>query len=195
MGNQRPEKGYQFMPEVARSLLKANPDIRILCHNANPGAMRETQEDMHEIAAKDQRLIMDERMAGGEVWQQILDSSDLILLPYVSPRFAVSYSAIAVEAIANAIPLVVPGGTSMARLVQEFGGAGTTFDRPDAPSIADAAQRALERFDQLATMAYSGSDLWGHVHGPRNMLDAMLALAPKAASVPGVQFPITIVAA
>jgi glycosyltransferase involved in cell wall biosynthesis len=195
MGNQRPEKGYQFMPEVARSLLKANPDIRILCHNANPDAMRETQEDMHEIAAKDQRLIMDERMAGGEVWQQILDSSDLILLPYVSPRFAVSYSAIAVEAIANAIPLVVPGGTSMARLVQEFGGAGTTFDRPDAPSIADAAQRALERFDQLATMAYSGSDLWGHVHGPRNMLDAMLALAPKAASVPGVQFPITIVAA
>ena len=36
LGNQRPEKGYQFMPEVARSLLQANPHIRILCHNANP---------------------------------------------------------------------------------------------------------------------------------------------------------------
>jgi glycosyltransferase involved in cell wall biosynthesis len=195
LGNQRPEKGYQFMPEVARKLLQSNTDIKILCHNGNPDAMRETQEDMHEIAAKDQRLVMDERMAGGAVWQQILDSSDLIVLPYASPRFAISYSAIAVEAIANAIPLVVPASTSMARLVQEFGGAGTTFDCADAPSIADAVQRALERFDQLASMAYAGSDLWGHVHGPGNLLDAMLALAPKGAGVPGTQFPITIVAA
>jgi len=192
LGNQRPEKGYQFMPEVARSLLQANPDIRILCHNANPSAMRETQEDLHEIAAKDPRLIMDERLAGGDDWQQLLDASDLIVLPYASPRFAISYSAIAVEAIANGIPLVVPAGSSMARLVQEFGGAGTTFDRPDAPSIVDAAQRALGRFDLLATMAFSGAELWGHVHGPSNMLDALLALAPK---VPSVQYPITIAAA
>jgi hypothetical protein len=85
LGNQRPEKGYQFMPEVARSLLQSNPDIRILCHNANPDAMRETQEDLHEIAAKNPRLIMDERLACGEVWQQLLDASDLIILPYASP--------------------------------------------------------------------------------------------------------------
>ncbi|HEY4407239.1 MAG TPA: hypothetical protein VGN55_21535 [Xanthobacteraceae bacterium] len=195
LGNQRPEKGYQFMPEVARSLLQSNPEIRILCHNANPEAMRETQEDLHEIAAKDPRLVMDERLAGGEVWQQLLDASDLVILPYASPRFAISYSAVAVEAIANAIPLVVPAGTTMARLVQEFGGAGTSFDQADAPSIVEAAQRALDRFDSLATMAYSGSELWGHVHGPRNLLDALLALAPKVTDVPGVQFPITIAAA
>jgi glycosyltransferase involved in cell wall biosynthesis len=192
LGNQRPEKGYQFMPEVARSLLQANADIRILCHNANPGAMRETQEDLHDMAAKDSRLIMDERVAGGEVWQQLLDASDLIILPYASPRFAISYSAIAVEAIANGIPLVVPVGTSMARLVQEFGGAGTTFDRPDAPAVVDAAQRALDRFDLIATMACSGSELWGHVHGPRHLLDAILALVPN---VPSIQYPITIAAA
>ena len=86
LGNQRPEKGYQFMPEVARSLLQSNANIRILCHNANPGMMRETQEDLHEIAAKNSRLIMDERLAGGEVWQEVLDASDLIILPYASPR-------------------------------------------------------------------------------------------------------------
>jgi hypothetical protein len=192
LGNQRLEKGYQFMPEVARSLLQSNPDIRILCHNANPLVMRETQEDLYEIAAKEPRLVMDERLAGGEAWQQLLDASDIILLPYASPRFAISYSAIAVEAIANAIPLVVPARTSMARLVQEFGGAGTTFDRAEAPTIVDAVQCALDRFDVLATLACSGADLWQHVHGPRNMLDAMLALAPQA---PAVQFPITIAAA
>jgi hypothetical protein len=192
LGNQRPEKGYQFMPEVARSLLQSNPDIRILCHNANPSMMRETQEDLHAIAASEPRLVIDERLAGGEIWQQLLDASDLILLPYASPRFAVSYSAIAVEAVANAIPLVVPAGTSMARLMQEFGGAGTSFDRPDALVIVEAVQRALDRFDLLAATACSGADLWEHVHGPRNMLDALLALAPQA---PPIQHSITIAAA
>jgi glycosyltransferase involved in cell wall biosynthesis len=192
LGNQRPEKGYQFMPEVARSLLGSNANIRLLCHNANPDMMRETQEDLHEIAAKDPRMIMDERLAGGEVWQAILDACDLIILPYESPRFAISYSAVAVEAIANGIPLVVPTGTSMARLVQEFGGAGTTFDSPEPSSIIDATQRALDRFDQLATIAYAGSELWGQLHGPRNLFDAMLALAP---SPPVLEFPISIAAA
>jgi hypothetical protein len=192
LGNQRPEKGYQFMPEVAKSLLRSNPDIRILCHNANPSAMRETQEDLHAIAAQEPRLVMDERLAGGAVWQELLDASDLILLPYASPRFAISYSAIAVEAIANGIPLVAPAGTSMARLMQEFGGAGASFERPEAPAIAEAVQRALDRFDDLAGMASSGAELWEHVHGPRNMLDALLALAPQA---PAAEFPITIAAA
>jgi glycosyltransferase involved in cell wall biosynthesis len=192
LGNQRPEKGYQFMPEVARSLLQSNANIRILCHNANPGMMRETQEDLHEIAAKNSRLIMDERLAGGEVWQGVLDASDLIILPYASPRFAISYSAVAVEAIANGIPLVVPAGTSMARLVQEFGGVGTTFDRAEPSAIIAAIQRALDRFDQLATSACVGSQLWEQLHGPRNLFDAMLALRPK----PVVQkFSISIAAA
>jgi glycosyltransferase involved in cell wall biosynthesis len=193
LGNQRPEKGYQFMPEVAKILLQSHSDIRVLCHNANPSAMRETQEDLHAVAAKDERLIMDERLVGGEVWQGLLDMSDLIILPYASPRFAISYSAVAVEAIANGIPLVVPAGSSMARLVQEFGGAGTTFERPEPASIIDATARALDRFDALGTMAFSGAQLWPHVHGPKNMLDAILALAPARA--PAVQYPITIAAA
>jgi hypothetical protein len=154
--------------------------------------MQETQAALRGMAAEDSRLVLDERMAGGEVWQQLLDASDLIILPYASPRFAISYSAVAVEAIANGIPLVVPAGTSMARLVQEFGGAGTTFERPEAPSIVDATQRALDRFDALAAMACSGAELWGHLHGPRHLFDAMLALAPDA---PSVAFPITIAAA
>jgi hypothetical protein len=180
------------MPEVAQSLLQSNPDIKFLCHNANPSAMRETQEDLHDMAAKDARLVMNESLAGGDCWQQLLDASDLIILPYASPRFAISYSAIAVEAIANGIPLVVPAGSSMARLVQEFGGAGTTFARPDAPAIIHAAQRALDRFDLIATMAWSGSELWGQVHGPGNMLDALVAVAQK---VQRVQYPVSSAAA
>jgi glycosyltransferase involved in cell wall biosynthesis len=192
LGNQRPEKGYQFMPEVAQRLLQSNADIRVRCHNANPGAMPEAQQALRALAATDPRLTLDERLAGGEVWQGLLDASDLIILPYASPRFAISYSAVAVEAVANGIPLVVPAATSMARLVQEFGGGGTVFDRPEPSAIIDATQRALDRFDQLAISAHAGAELWEQLHGPRHLVDAILALAPRA---PSVQFPITIAAA
>jgi hypothetical protein len=144
------------------------------------------------LAATNPRLILDERLAGGEVWQGLLDASDLIILPYASARFAISYSAVAVEAVANGIPLVVPANSSMAHLVQEFGGSGTTFDRPEASSILDATQRGLDRFDQLATGAHAGSLLWEQLHGPRHLLDAILTLAPKA---PTIQYPIAIAAA
>jgi hypothetical protein len=180
LGHQRPEKGYQFMPEVAQRLLQSNNEIRVLCHNADPAGMQEVQQALRALAATNPQLILDERLAGDQVWGQLLDASDLIICPYASRRFAISYSAIAVEAVAHGIPLVVPAGTTMARLVQEFGGAGTMFERPEPSAIVNATRRALDRFDQLAGIAEVGVKLWGQIHGPRNFLDAMLGLAASS---------------
>jgi glycosyltransferase involved in cell wall biosynthesis len=177
LGHQRPEKGYQLMPEIAQRLLQSDREIRVLCHNADPGGMKEIQQALRALAATDPRLIVDERLAGDQVWAQLLEASDLIICPYTSSRFAISYSSIAVEAVANGIPLVVPAGTTMARLMQEFGGAGAVFDRPEPSSIVTATRRALDRFDQLAEIAEVGVSLWAQIHGPRNLLDAMLGLA------------------
>lgn len=176
LGHQRPEKGYQFMPEIAQRLLQSDRDIRLLCHNADPRGMKEAQQALRALAASEPRLLLDERLADDDVWTQLLDASDLIICPYVSPRFAFSYSAIAVEAVAHGIPLVVPAATSMARLLQEFGGAGTMFDQSEATSIVKATQRALDRFDQLAAIADVAVGLWEQIHGPRRLVDAILAL-------------------
>jgi glycosyltransferase involved in cell wall biosynthesis len=180
LGHQRPEKGYQFMPEVAQRLLQSDCELRVLCHNADPAGMKEAQQALRTLAAADPRLILDERLAGDQVWAQLLDAADLIICPYPSSRFAISYSAIAVEAVANGIPLVVPAATTMARLVQEFGGAGAVFDRPEPSAIVTATRRALDRFDQLAAIAEVGVGLWAQIHGPRNLLDAMLRLAANS---------------
>src|SRR5439155_1206590 len=112
VGHQRPDKGYQHMPEVARRLLQARPDIRVLAHNADPQGMPDTRQAMRALAAADRRVIIDERLAGQQAWAEVLDASDLILCPYDPARFAFSYSAVAAEAVANAIPMVVPTGSS-----------------------------------------------------------------------------------
>jgi glycosyltransferase involved in cell wall biosynthesis len=182
LGHQRPEKGYQLMPEVAQRLLQSDSEIRLLCHNADPAAMKEVQQALRALSATEPRLILDERLADDRVWAQLLDASDLIICPYTSSRFAISYSAIAVEAVANGIPLVVPARTTMARLLQEFGGAGAVFEQPEPSSIVNATRRALDRFDQLADLADVGVGLWAQIHGPRHLLDAIMGSAANSPS-------------
>jgi hypothetical protein len=179
LGHQRGEKGYQHMPEVARRVLAAHRDVRLLVHNGAPGVMQQTQQEMRALAAGDSRLVLDERLADDRIWAELLAASDLIVCPYNPGRFAISYSAVAAEAIANSIPLVVPAHTSLDRLMREFGSGGTTFEKDDPPTIADATLRAIDRFDEIAALAAAGARRWDQVHGPRKLVDALLALTDK----------------
>jgi hypothetical protein len=181
LGHQRGEKGYQFMPQIAAALLQSREDIRILAHNGAPQQMPKAQWALREMAMAEPRLIIDERLAGPEIWTQLIDTSDLILCPYNPQRFALSSSAVAAEAIANAMPLVVPDGTSLAFLMREFGGGGVTFDGFEPESIIASTLHALDRFDELAAIAHSGAAQWGDKHGPRHQIDAMLAIVGKSA--------------
>jgi hypothetical protein len=121
-------------------------------------------------------VLIDERLAGQKTWAELLDASDLILCPYDPGRFAFSYSAVAAEAVANGIPMVVPAGSSLARLVGEFGGAGTVFDKAEPAHLVDATLQALHQFDRLAATALAGAEKWTQVHGPRKFVDAVLGL-------------------
>ena len=174
LGHQRREKGYHLMPEIARQLLAKRRDINILVHNGDPELSKAIQQDLRQLAIVDPRLIVDERIAGRTLWPELLDKSDLVLCPYTSSRFAVSYSAVASEAVANGMPLVVPARSSLARLLSDFGDSGELFEKAEPSYIVAATLRALSRFDDLAQIAMRGAKKWNEVHGPRRFVDALL---------------------
>jgi len=162
------------MPEIARQLLAKRRDINILVHNGDPELSKAIQQDLRQLAIVDPRLIVDERIAGRTLWPELLDKSDLVLCPYTSSRFAVSYSAVASEAVANGMPLVVPARSSLARLLSDFGDSGELFEKAEPSYIVAATLRALSRFDDLAQIAMRGAKKWNEVHGPRRFVDALL---------------------
>jgi glycosyltransferase involved in cell wall biosynthesis len=176
LGHQRPDKGYHLVPEIVRRLLLRRADARLLVHNGAPEGMRDTQDALRDIARNDTRLRLDERTADDVLWRQLLSQADLIVCPYDPVRFATSYSAVAVEAIAYGIPLVVPAKTALSRLLTEFGEPGTTFASPDPESIGRAIEQALERYDDIASRALKAAGEWERQNGPRPLVDAMLAL-------------------
>ena len=174
LGSQRPDKGYQHVPEIARELLRSRRDVRLLIHNGDSGAMTEVQKSLGGLVAADNRVTLDQRQADPALWNQLLSATDLVLCPYDEERFATSYSSVASEAIANGIPLVVPARTSLARVMGDFGGAGATFDRFTPASIALATQAALDDFDRIGALAYAGAEKWKAENGPGPLVDAIL---------------------
>lgn len=178
LGHQRLEKGYHLVPAIFEGLLQlfSSSEVRLLAHNGGVGESPAEQEALARLAARDSRLVVEEKTADEPYWAQLLDRSDLIVCPYESNRFAASYSAVACEAVANGIPLVVPAETTLARTALEFGG-GVTFPQWTAESVLLATAQAIRDFDRLAALAETGAERWAQYHGPTRTVDAMLALA------------------
>lgn len=175
LGHQRSDKGYQFVPEIFANLAARFPYLRLLAHNCAPTQMAAEQAALRELAAREPRVLIDERVADAYTWNELLTESDVILCPYDPSRFALSYSSVASEGVANGIPLVVPAGTTLARTVAEFG-AGTAFPEWTAASITEAAVTAIEQLDAMRTQAAAGAERWAQQHGPAACLTALLRL-------------------
>jgi putative methyltransferase (TIGR04325 family) len=178
LGHQREERGYAILPELAATLLQAHPEIRLLIQTVQAAGPPETALALAELAASDARVRLEPRPAGRALWAELLEAADLVLCPYRPELYAASFSSVAVEALANGIPVVVPARTTMAALLQDCGEAGTLFDQFDVASIADAVRRALESFDRIATAAHEAGRDWPRAHGPERMVDQLLSLVP-----------------
>ena len=172
LGHQRPEKGYSLVPEIFAELSRLFPPeaVRFLAHHCTADSMR----DAHEALKQLDRCSVDERLADEGTWKELLDRSDLILCPYEPGRFAVSYSAIACEAIANGIPFIGPAGTTLERISREFQ-SGIAFREWTVESIVQTVAKAVGDFDALAAKAAAGAEKWGRLHGPARCVDAILA--------------------
>jgi glycosyltransferase involved in cell wall biosynthesis len=175
LGHQRGEKGYDKVPALVERLLADRDDIRILVHNGCPDGMPAEQQQLRAIAARNSRLELDERTADGVLWAQLLDRTDLIVCPYLRNRFISSYSAVASEAMANAIPVVVPEGTTMHAVIREFGEPGTIFREETVDAIQAATNAALDDFDRLAGLAKQASIRWGITRGAKCLVDTLLS--------------------
>ncbi len=180
VGHQRPDKGYHLMPDIARALLASEKNIRVLVQNSVPAEMPDAHEAMRRIAASDSRVSIDELPVGAERWTALLRQSDLMLCPYDPVRYVASYSAVATDAVANGIPLVVPDGTSMARLVARYGGCGVTYAEQRVEPIVSATREALANFDALADRAGKAASRWVSTMGAANTVREILAMAGRS---------------
>jgi hypothetical protein len=182
LGHQRRDKRYNLVPDIVTLLLRLRADIRFLVHCADPDLVPIEQQQMRALAAAQPRVTLDERAAGADDWAALLAQCDLILCPYDPAVFRAGYSAITCEALANAIPLVVPACTTLSRMLNEFGNPGIAFKEnataeQTVASIVLAVHDAVEQFDKLADRAMEAAAKWRTTMGADAMVEALLAPA------------------
>jgi hypothetical protein len=184
LGHQRGEKGYQLVPEILAQLERRFPhgNVQYFLHNGEPWQLAEVQEVLRQFAARCPRCVLDERRADGALWAQLLDRSDLIVCPYMPPRFIFAYSALACDAIANGIPFIGPAGTTLEKLSREFG-TGAAFAQWTADSIVAAIENVVLRFDDYAARAMAAAEIWPQQHGAGHCVEAILRLAGAGGGV------------
>jgi hypothetical protein len=179
LGHQRDIKGYPMLPEISRRLLQRHSRIRILIQTVTTGLADsiEATAALQDLASIEPRLELDHQPAGAERWPALLERADLMLCPYQPEHYAASFSSMACEALANAIPAIVPAGTTLASLLQDCGGAGEAFAAWDPSSVLAAAETVLRQFDFYAERAYRAAVDWPAQRGPERLADHLVEVA------------------
>ena len=183
LGEQRDEKGFPEVPEIVRSLLAGHGGIRVLVHNSWDGAPEQTAA-LRQLADGDPRLEVIARAVTAEEWAGLLDRADLIVLPYREFVYGTALSAVAVEGLANGIPLVVPRGTTMERLLVAHGMPGVVAASSAAADIVAAVGELVAEFPESARRAATASRSWAETAGPAGLVRGILSCRGSGLSQP-----------
>jgi hypothetical protein len=185
IGQQGWNKGYQLVPQFATQLLAQRDDVRMLIHNNIPNNLAKDHALIRALAAADSRVTVNEEFAAAELWSYLLNESDLLVCPYSAKTYSTSYSAVASEAMANAIPLVAPANSTLSDVLQEFDTPGATFSDFNSQSVLEATLKVLDDFDAAAERASLAARQWEATKGAGNLVDVFLGVQGPRREFPG----------
>lgn len=176
LGHQRPEKGYHLIPDLLRLLLEKDVRARFLVHNGDPHETVIARE-LQELAAADSRVRFDQQPADQTYWNGLLDSTDIVVLPYEPNRYAASFSGIAVEAVSCGLPVIGPNGTTIKTLVERYQKNSIGITDWTVEATADAIVAALRDFPRLSRSAFEGAGEWALENGVSAFVSRLLDFA------------------
>jgi hypothetical protein len=172
LGYQRIDKGYHLVPEIVRDLLEQ--PLKFLIHDSGRIDFPAISQQLRALASENPRVAFVEKPGDQFYWQDLLDHSDLIVLPYEPNQYHRRGSGVATEAVSQGIPMVVPSGSTMETLAIRYQGCATTFPTWDFRAVALAIERAAANFEILAKQAEAGAGEWRLNNGVALVVDRVL---------------------
>ena len=171
LGDAREEKGFPLLVNAIRNLRdnKAMQGIQftLQCHigdNYHHGAMLRYRRILEEMKIANVQLITNS--LDTDAYYQLLNSTDVAILPYSRKIYYARTSGPMVEAFAAAKPVIVTNDTWMSDQLQCFG-AGITFQDGNAKDLARAILEARAKYSDLVARARANRSAWIDFHNPK----------------------------
>src|SRR5205085_4804979 len=140
------------LANIIRCITTAVPGVRFIIKPTKPLPI-EAQEALNFQIASLAEILPEEQEPADYLAN--FSKCTVVLLAYDPQAYASMTSGVFVEAASFGKPVVVPGGTWMARQIIEGRGAGTIFEEPDAKTIVAALLEALRSSERFGAVARS----------------------------------------
>jgi glycosyltransferase involved in cell wall biosynthesis len=169
LGDARTEKGFAVLAEAIERLRAEGrvpeTEFFIQANIESPvyAELRPARERLRALRG----VTLLERALSDREYQSVLESADLVVLPYDRGVYRSRTSGPFSEALATGIPVVCTEDTWMSDQLVRFG-AGETCVSGDPVALANAIERALLRLPELTALAERRRDAWVATHAPVN---------------------------
>jgi len=150
--NRRSHALVKDLANIIRCITAAVPGVRFIIKPTKTMPI-EAQETLNSQIASLAEILPEEQQA--DDYLANFSKCTVVLLAYEPQAYAIMTSGVFVEAASFGKPVVVPGGTWMARQIIEGRGAGTIFEEPDAQTVVAAVLEALRSAEHLGAIARS----------------------------------------
>ena len=119
VGQARTQKGYQHLPAIINKLRAdqvVNGKMRfVIQSNIHRAQLSELEPVRDRLESLGPGVSLTRDLRTSEEYGRMLQNSDIVLMPYGPEWYFAQSSGICAEALARGIPVVVPGGTWLAR--------------------------------------------------------------------------------
>lgn len=151
LGGGRRDKGFDRLHEIIiafNSIYSKKRDVRFIIQA--PRAQDNLSEEASKVASIENVQMLDNSL-GNEQYEQVLNSCDVMLMPY-SSGYNLRGSGVAIEALANAIPLVCSANTGLADTLTHENGMVAVSNDDFANALADVVDNlaSITRNAELA---------------------------------------------
>ena len=187
LGDARPEKGYQFLPNLAAALTQPHLSsgkvrLRLQSNFHFPGgetpAMPEARRALEGFGPAVELLY--DPLDQAEYYRQLADI-DIIVLPYLAERYRRRSSGIFVQAAAAGKLIVAPSGTTMAAEARRHAMENCIlYETPE--DLPAAVAQAIDRHDGLRTAATNYQERWCAANSPAALVATILGGSPGSSS-------------
>jgi glycosyltransferase involved in cell wall biosynthesis len=152
LGSASVQKGSLLLPALLRRLLERHASLRVVVQVSaytDAAAIGKAMDEVRQLAASSARIELIEQPLATERYYDVLRGIDVIVLPYDPKSYALSISAVAVEAMALGKVIVGPDVGWFADQRAAYG-AYLATDTGDTEQLASRVIEAVDNLDRLA---------------------------------------------
>lgn len=177
LGDAREEKGFQHLPKIISQVLSRASDVQFLIQlhlskaNESHAELRRAAEEIRKLAARTpDRVVILPGALGPQEYRDLVEKSDVVLLPYDKTAYRWRSSGILVQGAAAGKVVIVPRGTSMETMVGRD--PAVTFSSAD--EIPEKLIAICQNWALFHNKALVAAKSWQEQHSPESFARQIL---------------------